>query len=113
MANDSLFKHDLTELVAAIARIEARASARGVQAAAGVPAAEPIKDIILALRDLARRVDAMITLAATSDTGAMPATDTTPDVPPGPPPAMLRAAATDSLAALRALSEEELIALFS
>jgi hypothetical protein len=40
--------------------------------------------------------------------------DTTPDVPVGPSPqATLRAAPSDSLAAVRVLSEEELIALFS
>lgn len=113
MANDPAFKHELTEVAAAIARIEAQAAASGVQAAASVPAAEPIKDMILALRDLARRVDALIALAAATDKDKMPATDTAADVPMSPPPAMPRAAATDSLAALRALSEEQLIALFS
>ncbi len=108
------FKRDLTELAAAIARIEAKVAASGVPAAASVPAAERITDIVLALRDLARRVEAMMALAAAADRAAMPATDTTPQVAVGPPPqGMPRAAPNDSLAALRALSEEELVALFS
>ena len=60
------FTRDLTELAAAIARIEAEIAASGMPAADGLPAAERIKDIALALRDLARRVDAMIALAAAS-----------------------------------------------
>ncbi len=107
------FKRDLTELAAAIARIEAKVAASGVPAAASVPAAERITDIVLALRDLARRVEAMMALAAAADRAAMPATDITPQVAVGPPPPLPRAASGDSLAALRALSEEELIALFS
>ena len=65
------FKCDLTELAAAIARIEAEVAAGGVLAAASVPAAERITDIVLALHALARRVDAMIVLAAAADTGAI------------------------------------------
>jgi hypothetical protein len=107
------FKRDLTELAAAIARIEAKVAASGVPAAASVPAAERITDIVLALRALARRVDAMITLMAAADTGVIAAIDATSPVPLGPPPPLPRAALSDSLAALRALSEEELIALFS
>ena len=107
------FKRDLTELAAAIARIEAKVAASGVPAAASVPAAERITDIVLALRDLARRVDAMIALAAAADAGTIAATGATSPVLVDPPRPLPRAAPNDSLAALRALSEEELIALFS
>jgi len=110
----AVFKHDLTELAAAIARIEAKLAASGMPATVGVSAAERIKDIVLALRDLARRVDATIALAAMATDGAVKPSETTPHVPGGPPPPAIPCAApNDSLAALRALSEEELIALFS
>jgi len=161
------FKRDLTELASAIARIEAKLVASGTRAPDSLPTAERIKDIIVALRDLARRVDVMSARAAAAHGGAIPAPvtaepghdgpdedpgdlfepqelaaprplftpvkaleasiapavaidsavkskDTTPHVPTGPPPqAIPRAAPSDSLAAMRALSEEELIALFS
>ncbi len=107
------FKRDLTELAAAIARIKAKVGASGMPPPDGLPAAERIKEIILALRDLAGRVDAMIALATALEAEAIPATDATPHVPAAPlPRAMPRATLNDSLAALRALSEEELIALF-
>ena len=107
------FKRDLTELAATIARIEAKVAASGAPTAAGVSAAGRVTDMVSALRDLARRVDAMIALAAAADTGAMAATGATSPVPLGPPPPLPGAALNDSLAALRALSEKELIALFS
>ncbi len=96
-----------------IARIEAKVAASGVPTAASAPAAEHITDIVLALRDLARRVDAMIALAAAADTATIAAIGATSPVLVDPPPPLPRAAPNDSLAALRALSEEELIALCS
>jgi len=54
----------------------------------------------------------MIALAAAADTAATAATGATSPVPLDPPP-LPRAAPNDPLAALRALSEEELIALFT
>jgi hypothetical protein len=107
------FKRDLTELAAAIARIEAMGTVGGVPVAASVPAAERITEIVLALRDVALRVDAMIALAAAADAGAIAATDATSPVPLGPPLPFPRATPNDLLAVLRALSDEELIALFS
>ncbi len=58
------FARDLTELAAAIERVEAEIAASGTPAPDGLPAAERIQDIALALRDLARRADAMIALVA-------------------------------------------------
>jgi hypothetical protein len=70
------FKRDLTELASAIARIEARLAASEMPGSAGLPAADRIQDIVLALRDLARRVDAMSALAAAADGGSIPTSAT-------------------------------------
>ena len=71
------FKRDLTEMAAAIGRIKAKVAASAMPESASLPAGGRIKDIILALRDLAGRVDAMIALAAEADKGAIAATATT------------------------------------
>jgi hypothetical protein len=67
------FARDLTELASAIERVEAGVAASGTPAPDGLPAAERSQDIASALRDLARRVDAMIALvAAVAGPGAEP-----------------------------------------